>query len=50
MAKHHPDLIMCRKQPGVGIKVLVCGFYLLLIFFYFQLLVDFVKNVSYIYI
>ena len=18
MAKHHPDLIMCRKQPGVG--------------------------------
>ena len=20
MAKHHPDLIMCRKQPGVGKK------------------------------
>ncbi len=19
MAKHHPDLIMCRKQPGIGI-------------------------------
>ena len=19
MAKHHPDLIMCRKQPGVAI-------------------------------
>lgn len=19
MAKHHPDLIFCRKQPGVGI-------------------------------
>jgi len=18
MAKHHPDLIFCRKQPGVG--------------------------------
>ena len=18
MAKHHPDLIMCRKQPGIG--------------------------------
>lgn len=20
-AKHHPDLIMCRKQPGVGIEL-----------------------------
>lgn len=19
MAKHHPDLIMCRKQPGIAI-------------------------------
>jgi hypothetical protein len=19
MAKHHPDLVMCRKQPGVAI-------------------------------
>ncbi len=19
MAKHHPDLIMCRKQPGISI-------------------------------
>jgi PHD finger-like domain-containing protein 5A len=19
MAKHHPDLVMCRKQPGIGI-------------------------------
>jgi hypothetical protein len=19
MAKHHPDLIMCRKQPGVAV-------------------------------
>lgn len=23
MAKHHPDLIMCRKQPGIGTAVLV---------------------------
>ena len=19
MAKHHPDLVMCRKQPGIAI-------------------------------
>lgn len=22
MAKHHPDLIMCRKQPGIGMGLL----------------------------
>ena len=22
MAKHHPDLIMCRKQPGIGTAAL----------------------------
>ena len=21
MAKHHPDLIFCRKQPGVGKEI-----------------------------
>lgn len=21
MARHHPDLIFCRKQPGVGNKI-----------------------------
>eukprot|EP00979_Chaetoceros_neogracilis_P014980 scaffold5215_cov264-Chaetoceros_neogracile.AAC.7 len=34
MAKHHPDLVMCRKQPGVAIgrvcekcdgRCVVCG-------------------------
>ena len=33
MAKHHPDLIMCRKQPGVGKKtpldILLNRFFLL---------------------
>ena len=24
MAKHHPDLIMCRKQPGIGEPFLSC--------------------------
>jgi hypothetical protein len=36
MAKHHPDLIMCRKQPGIAIgrlcetcdgKCVVCDSY-----------------------
>ncbi len=21
MAKHHPDLVFCRKQPGIGFKL-----------------------------
>ncbi|KAM0021489.1 hypothetical protein Hdeb2414_s0024g00651591 [Helianthus debilis subsp. tardiflorus] len=29
MAKHHPDLIMCRKQPGIAIgrlcRCVICG-------------------------
>ncbi len=30
MAKHHPDLIMCRKQPGIGTyqNYFACGFLL----------------------
>lgn len=36
MAKHHPDLIFCRKQPGVGkfyhlnvnFKIFHCELYL----------------------
>ena len=24
MAKHHPDLIMCRKQPGIGEYSILC--------------------------
>ena len=30
MAKHHPDLIMCRKQPGIGTyqDYFACGFLL----------------------
>uniref|UniRef100_H2Z5I3 PHD finger-like domain-containing protein 5A n=1 Tax=Ciona savignyi TaxID=51511 RepID=H2Z5I3_CIOSA len=28
MAKHHPDLIFCRKQPGVGDgKCVICDSY-----------------------
>jgi hypothetical protein len=25
MSKHHPDLIMCRKQPGIGMKTQALG-------------------------
>lgn len=28
MAKHHPDLIMCRKQPGIGEAQELCVLYL----------------------
>lgn len=38
MAKHHPDLIFCRKQPGVG----EFDFYLFFVHvFYVQILVFF---------
>lgn len=30
MAKHHPDLIFCRKQPGVG----KCSIYLFIVLYY----------------
>ena len=33
MAKHHPDLIMCRKQPGVGKKCIFGYFVKLFVYF-----------------
>lgn len=48
MAKHHPDLIFCRKQPGVGEFNKHAGFFLqqnvLFTIFLFQQLVVYVKN------
>ena len=49
MAKHHPDLVFCRKQPGIGaiyfsIIDLFADFSLIV--FVWQQLGDFVKNVS----
>lgn len=32
MAKHHPDLIMCRKQPGIGRYLLHFHKFFLLVF------------------
>lgn len=29
MAKHHPDLVMCRKQPGIGELIRYFGAFLL---------------------
>jgi len=42
MAKHHPDLVMCRKQPGVAIGRLCekCMFLLDLVSMSFPLLVS----------
>ena len=49
MAKHHPDLVMCRKQPGIGTSF-VCPLCLLRTFDYmcltFQLLDVSVRSVS----
>ena len=61
MAKHHPDLIMCRKQPGVGKENIPklsnpSKFYTFssvqyeLFLFSLQPLVDSVKNVSWNYL
>ena len=33
MAKHHPDLIMCRKQPGVGESFFSCRIVVFLLLF-----------------
>ena len=37
MAKHHPDLIFCRKQPGVGTKTVQVYFNLLSLIFFFSI-------------
>ena len=53
MAKHHPDLIMCRKQPGVGKILFVFNVIVynqqtdsIMLYFHFQLQVGCAKNVS----
>ncbi len=48
MAKHHPDLIMCRKQPGVGkTSVELCvERYIYCFLLSFQPLAVYVKSVS----
>lgn len=30
MAKHHPDLIFCRKQPGVGKFIEIVYFFMMI--------------------
>ena len=49
MAKHHPDLIFCRKQPGVGKIVFPIQYYQEIIkcnFFPLQPLVVCAKNAT----
>lgn len=38
MAKHHPDLIFCRKQPGVGMLKNINIFRLFFLFIYYFIL------------
>jgi hypothetical protein len=36
MAKHHPDLIFCRKQPGVGASPVKMALFLIFDLFSFE--------------